>query len=91
MYSFQLQQSTCRKENYDLCLDSRTLSNIWKQRWLSLAGKIQVFKSLVVSKPAYVATMISVPQKFCDTEIFAQGIYREWQEANIKHSSLIWE
>ena len=68
--SFQLQQSTCRKGKlhfYNLSLDCRTLLNIWKQRWLSLAGKIQVFKSLVVSKPVLVATMISVPQKFFDT------------------------
>ena len=52
---------------YNLSLDCRTLLNIWKQRWLSLAGKIQVFKSLVTSKPVYLATMIPVPQTFCDT------------------------
>ena len=50
-----------------MSLDCRTLLNIWKQRWLSLAGKIQVFKSLVASKPVYLATMIPVPQNFCHT------------------------
>ena len=40
------------KDNFhSLILDCRSLLNIWKQRWLSLAGKIQIFKSLVASKP----------------------------------------
>ena len=42
---------------YQLIIDSRTLLNIWKQRWLSLAGKIQTFKSLIASKPVYIAAM----------------------------------
>ena len=61
---FSYNKALAGKENfYNLSLDCRTLLNIWKQRRLSLAGKIQIFKSLVVYEPAYVATMISVPQK----------------------------
>ena len=59
---FSYNKALAEKENsYNLSLDCHTLLNIWKQRWLSLAGKIQVFKSLVTSKPVYVTTMISVP------------------------------
>ena len=90
---FSYNKALAEKENsYNLSLDCRTLLNIWKQRWLSLAGKIQVFKSLVASKPVYVATMISVPQKFCDT---LKSLHREFiwngKRAKIKHSSLIGE
>ena len=46
---------------YQLIIDSRTLLNIWKQRWLSLAGKIQTFKSLIASEPVYIATMKNTP------------------------------
>ena len=49
---------------YNLVTDCRTLLNIWKQRWLSLSGKIQVFKSLIASKPVYIATMKVYP-KMC--------------------------
>ena len=90
---FSYNKALAEKENfYNLSLDCRTLLNIWKQRWLSLAGKIQVFKFLVASKPVYVATMISVPQKFCDT---LKSLHKEFiwngKRAKIKHSSLIGE
>ena len=59
---------------------------------LSSAGKIQVFKSLVASKPVYVATMIPVPQNFRD---ILKSLHREFiwngKKAKIKHSSLIGE
>ena len=79
------------KENfYTLSLDCRTLLNIWKQSWLSLAGKIQVFKSLVASKPVYLATMIDLQQFFCDT---IKSLHKEFiwssKRPKIKHSTLI--
>ena len=40
----------------DFPIDLRTLLNLWKQKCLSLAGKIQVFKSLIASKPVYNTT-----------------------------------
>ena len=58
----------------------------------TFSGKIHVFKSLVASKPINVATMISVPQKFCDTP---KSLHREFilngKKAKIKHSSLMGE
>ena len=48
--NFSYNKMSANKENYyDLAIDCCALLNIWKQRWLSLAGKIQAFKSLVAS------------------------------------------
>ena len=90
---FSYNKALAEKENfYSLSPDCRALLNIWKQRWSSLAGKIQLFKSLVASKPVYVATMIPVSQKFRDT---LKSLHREFiwngKKAKIKHSSLVGE
>ena len=64
--------------------------NFWKQRWLSLAGKIQVFKSLTASKPVYIATMKSLPQDVLE-ELHRMQKKFLWQgkRAKIKHSTMI--
>ena len=59
--------------------DVRTSTNIWSQRWLTLAGKIQVIKLLAISKPVFVVTMRSVPQKQD-----AQTIYLGWKKTKNK-------
>ena len=51
---------------YNLRTECRTILNLWKQRWLSLAGKIQTVKSLIASKPVYIATMKGIPQEALD-------------------------
>ena len=70
-------------------LNCQALLNIWKQRWLSLAGKIQIFKSLIASKPVYVSTMTTVSDNFCQT---LQSLQKEFiwrgRKAKIKHSTL---
>ena len=52
--------------------------------------KIQVIKSLVAFKSLCVATMISAPQKFCDT---LKSLHREFtwngKKAKIKRLSLV--
>ena len=75
---------------YNLITDCRTLLNIWKQGWLSLAGKIQVFKSLIASKPVYIATMKSLSQDVLD-ELHRMQKEFLWQgkRAKIKHSTTI--
>ena len=74
----------------NLVTDCRTILNIWKQRWLSLEGKIQVFKSLIDSKPVYITTMKSLPQDVLDE---LQRMQKEflWQgrRAKIKYSTMI--
>ena len=75
---------------YQLIIDSRTLLNIWKQRWLSLAGKIQTFKSLIASRPVYIATMKN-PPPFVIEEL--QALHKDFiwggRSPKIKHSTLI--
>ena len=88
---FSYDKALVEKDNfYNLSLDCCTLLNIWKQRWVSLAGKVQVFKSLVASKPVYLATMIPVPQNFCDT---LKALHKDFiwsgKKPKIKHSTLI--
>ena len=73
-----------------LIIDSRALLNTCNQRWLSLYGKIQVFKSLIVSKPVFVETMNKVLEDFINA---LQSIHKQfiWNDKTlkIKHSTLI--
>ena len=75
---------------YQLIIDSRTLLNIWKQRWPSLAGKNQTFKSLIASKPVYIATMKNIPP-FVIEDLQALHWDFIWggRHPKIKHSTLI--
>ena len=41
----------------DLLKGMKTVLNIWKQRYLIFGSKIHVFKSLIASKPVYIASM----------------------------------
>ena len=45
------------KSFFRLIIDSRVLLVIWNQQWLSSYGKVQVLKSLIVSKSVCVAMM----------------------------------
>ena len=65
---FSYNKQLVEKMNFSqVTTDCRILLNIWKQRWLSLAGKIQVFKSLIASnKPVYMATMKNISPQFLD-------------------------
>ena len=71
-----------------LAIDSRALLNTWKQRRLSLSGKVQVFKLLVALKPAYAASMVSITilGKFCAGMKF---LHRKLKKKQIKLSALI--
>ena len=89
--NFRYNKTTPNMENsYDLAIDRRALLNIWKQRWLSLAGKIQVFKPLVASKPVYAATVVSISESFVQE---VKSLYKEFIWSNrkpkIKHTALI--
>ena len=70
--------------------DCRASVNLWKQRFLSLAGKIQIFKSLIASKPVYVATMKHLPQEILNN-LQSMHIDFIWdgRRAKIKHYTLI--
>ena len=75
---------------YAIRTHCRAILNLWKQRFLSLAGKIQFFKSLIASKSAYVATMKHLPQEILDD---LQSMHKDFicdgKRAKIKHCTLI--
>ena len=60
---------TCNKvdlinKNYVPILDSiRHLLNMWSQRYISLFGKIEVIKTLIISKLVYVMSLLPTPTK----------------------------
>ena len=62
---FSCTKSVAETQNFQSHENKIQISTkIWGQRWLALAGKIQVFKSLIVSVPIFVATMKSIPESF---------------------------
>ena len=68
----------------------KTVLNIWRQRYLTLGGKIQVLKSLIASKPVYIASMKSVPSYVVD---LIQTLHKDFiwngKKPKIKHTTLI--
>ena len=79
-----------RKNFLNLVVDLRMVTNIWRQQWLSLAGKIHVFKSLAISKPVFIGNVRSVPHKVVNS---LQTIHKQFiwdaKGPNIKHSTLV--
>ena len=75
---------------YAIRTDCRAILNLWKQRFLSLAVKLQIFKSLIASKPVYVATMKHLAQEILDD---LQSMHKDFiwdgKRAKIKHCTLI--
>ena len=54
---FSYNEYLAEKENFVRpTVDCRSLLNIWKQGRLSLADKIQIYKSVIASRPVYAAT-----------------------------------
>ena len=74
----------------DLLNCMRSVLNTWHQRYLTLGGKIQVFKSLIASKPVDTATMKTVPKHVVDTiQAFHRDFIWNSKKPKIKHSTLI--
>ena len=59
----------------DLLNCMRSVLNTWHQHYLTLGGKIQVFKSLIASKLVYIATMKTVPKHVVDS---MQALHRDF-------------
>ena len=61
-----------------------------KQSWLSLSGKIQVFKSLTASKSVYIASMKNVPPQFLDDiRVLHKEFIWDGKRPKVNHSTLI--
>ena len=60
-------RNLANKLNFSNLIPSiNNIINLWKQRNLTIAGKIQVFTSLVFSKLAFVLSMNSLPGSLID-------------------------
>ena len=88
---FSYNKQLVEKMNFNqVTTDCRILLNIWKQRWLSLAGKIQVFKSLIASKLVYIATMKNISSQFLDDlQVLHKEFIWDGKWPKVKHSTLI--
>ena len=63
--------------------------NLWSSKGLSIAGRIQILKSLALSKAVYVSTMKNFPSRFIVIlDIHKDFIWNKLQP-RIKHSTLI--
>ena len=60
---------------YAIRTDCRAILNLWKERLLSLAGKIQIFTSLIASKPVYVTAIKHLLQEILDD---LQSIHKDF-------------
>ena len=75
---------------YAIRTDCRAILNLRKHRFLSLAGKIQIFKSVIALKPVYVAAMKHLSQKILDDlQSINKNFIWDGKRAKIKHCTLI--
>ena len=78
----------------ELTKGMKTVLNMWRQRYLTLRVKTQVFKSLIASKPitilVYIACMKSVPSYVVDS---IQTLHKDFvwngKKPKIKHTTFI--
>ena len=78
-------------KNYVECVKKlQKVLHVWGMRFLTLYGKIIVFKSLAFSKIIYIASMATVPT---DIIKLLENVHREFvwdkKRPNIKHLTLI--
>ena len=79
------------EKNYVACIKKlQKILQVWGMRFLSLYGKIIIFKSLAFSKIIYIASMATVP---ADIIKLLENIHKDFiwdkKRPNIKHLSLI--
>ena len=88
---FSYNKQLVEKMNFNqVTTDCQILLNIWKQRWLSPAGKIQIFKSLIASKPVYTAITKDIPSQFLDDlQVLHKEFIWDGKRPKAKHSTLI--
>ena len=74
----------------NVATDTKNILSNWKLRGLSLAGRIQVFKALALSKAMFICTMKPYSKKFLDdlNEIQKDFIWRG-RKTKINHTSPI--
>ena len=64
---FSYNKKLAQKGNFTKTVIScKQILGKWKQRWLTVSGRIQVFKVLIASKPVYTAAMKTVSHEFSE-------------------------
>ena len=81
-FSYDKQKQN-EKNFYETIKDIERILNIWKMRKLTLEGKINIFKTLAISKLVYLSLITNVPQYIFDQVIQIQKDFL-WQNSNPK-------
>ena len=77
------------KKFSDTITKIENLLRVWRQRNLSLEGKITVFKSLAISKIVYIAFLSDIPTYIIETlKKIQNGFLWNGKRAKIKHHTL---
>ena len=89
--NFTYNSKLFQEKNYIACIKKlQKVIHVWGMRFLSLYGKIIIFKSLAFSKIIYIASMATVP---ADIIKLLENIHKDFvwdkKRPNIKHLSLI--
>ena len=84
-------RSIAEKHNLvNLLINVKDSLKMWNFRELTLAGKIQIFKSLALSKAVYIGTMTSPSRQFLDQlNLLKRDFIWDGKSTKIKHSTLI--
>ena len=73
----------------NLLINIKDSLKMWNFRELTLAGKIQIVKSLALSKAVYVCTMTSPSRQFLDQlNLLKRDFILAGKSSKIKHSTL---
>merc|ERR1711965_1126001 len=89
--NFTYDSKLFNEKNYVDCIKKlQKVLHIWGMRFLSLYGKIIIFKSLAFSKIIYIASMANVP---ADIIKLLENIHKDFvwdkKRPNVKHLTLI--
>ena len=89
--NFTYDSKLFHEKNYIACIKKlQKVLHVWGMRFLTLYGKIIIFKSLAFSKIIYIASMASVP---ADIIKMLENIHKDFvwdkKRPNIKHLALI--
>ena len=79
-----------RHNFFDIICKMKSCLNCWRYRGLTIAGRIQIFKALAISKVVYISTMKNLPRQFIEalSEVQQDFVWNK-PRSKIKHSSLI--
>ena len=90
---FSIDREAMYQTNFNNCIEKMSCQlNIWKQRGLSLKGKITILKSLAVSKMIYLSSMLPVPGWFIKkVDILFFNFVWDGKPSKIKKSTIVGE